>query len=378
MSRTPGSAPRRKPTVTRRGVVAGLVGGVAAAGAAGAVAAGAQQHRAVNRLRERAQAAPAKYSELPADRAGTVTASDGVPLYVEEVGPVDAPLTVVFVHGYTLAMGSWWFQRHDLSQRFGDRARLVFYDQRSHGRSGRSDSEHSSIDQLGRDLADVVTERAPRGPLVLVGHSMGGMTIMALADGQPELFAPGGQVRGVAFVATSSGNLSKFTLGLPAVLARLQTPLLGIGLRLARWQADNLERGRRLGKDVAWTITQRLSFDDPDVDPATIAFVNDMISATRVDVVADFLPTILRHDKGSALEAMADLDVEIVCGDKDVMLPLAHSKAIAEALPHAHLTVVEGAGHMVALEKPEIVDDVIGGLVERALQTRSGAREVAS
>lgn len=361
--------------MNRRGIAAGIVGGVAAAGAAGAVAAGAQQHRAVARLRERAQAVPAKYSELPADRSGTVTASDGVPLYFEEVGPVDAPLTVVFVHGYTLAMGSWWFQRHDLSQRFGDQVRLVFYDQRSHGRSGRSDSEHSSIDQLGRDLADVVAERVPHGPLVLVGHSMGGMTIMALADGRPALFAPGGRVRGVAFVATSSGNLSKFTLGLPAVLARLQTPLLGIGLRLARWQANNLERGRRLGKDVAWTITQRLSFDDPDVDPATIAFVNDMISATRVDVVADFLPTILGHDKGSALEAMVDLDVEIVCGDKDVMLPLAHSKAIAQALPHAHLTVVEGAGHMVALEKPEIVDDVIGGLVERALQT---ATEVAS
>ena len=179
----------------------------------------------------------------------------------------------------------------------------------------------------------------------------------------------------MAFVSSSAGNLSKFTLGLPGVLARLQTPLVAAGLRLARWQADNVERGRRLGKDVAWSLTQRLSFDDPEIDPATTKFVNDMISATRIEVVADFLPALLAHDKAGALEVLADTDVEVVCGDHDVMLPLAHSRAIAEALPHARLTVVEGTGHMVLLEKPELVDAVLAGLVQRALQT---ATEVAS
>ena len=361
--------------MSRKGVVGGIVGGAAAIGAAGAVAAAAQQRRSVGRLRDRAEAEPDRFGPLPTDRSGTVTASDGVPLYFEETGPETAPLTVVFVHGYTLNMGSWWFQRRDLRTRFGDDVRMVFYDQRSHGRSGRSSSEHSTIDQIGHDLADVVAERAPHGPLVLVGHSMGGMTIMALADREPALFRRGGRVRGVAFVSTSSGDLSRITLGLPAVLSRLQTPLVAAGLRVARWQADLVERGRRIGKDVAWSFTQRLSFDDPTIDPATIKFVNDMIAATRIEVVADFLPALLGHDKARALAAMTDLDVEIVCGDHDVMLPLAHSKAIAEALPDAHLTVVEGTGHMVLLEKPEIVDDVIGELVERSLRT---ATEVAS
>ena len=361
----------------RRGVVGGIVGGVAAVGAAGAAAAAVQQRRAVNQLRARAEAEPERFAPLPADRAGTVTANDGVPLFYEEVGPPDAPLTVVFVHGYTLTMGSWWFQRRDLGRRFGDAVRMVFYDQRSHGRSGRSSSERSTIDQLGRDLADVLADRAPHGPLVLAGHSMGGMTIMALADRDPGLFGAGGRVRGVAFVSTSSGQISKFTLGLPAVFARLQTPVLAAGLKLARWQTENVERGRRLGKDLAWNLTQRLSFDDPEIDPATTKFVNDMISSTRVDVVADFVPTLLGHDKAGALAALADTDVEVVCGDHDVMLPLAHSRAIAAALPDAHLTVVEGAGHMVGLEKPEIVDDVIGGLIDRALHAATDAPRVA-
>ncbi len=72
----------------------------------------------------------------PADRTALVPASDGVLLNVEEVGPRDAPLTVVLVHGYTLSMASWTFQRRDLGRELATanghrpRARLVLYDQR--------------------------------------------------------------------------------------------------------------------------------------------------------------------------------------------------------------------------------------------------------
>ncbi len=78
-----------------------------------------------------------------ADRTALVQTSDGVLLAVEEVGPLDAPLTVVFVHGYTLSMASWTFQRRDLGRELATgnghrpRARLLFYDQRGHGGSGR-------------------------------------------------------------------------------------------------------------------------------------------------------------------------------------------------------------------------------------------------
>ena len=87
-------------------------------------------------------------------------------------------------HGYALNLDSWHFQRRDLR----DVARLVLWDQRSHGRSGRSTVPHATLEQTGRDLGDVIDEVAPDGPLVLVGHSMGGMTIMSLAEQRPELF----------------------------------------------------------------------------------------------------------------------------------------------------------------------------------------------
>lgn len=123
-----------------------------------------------------------------------------------------APVTVVFSHGYCLNQDSWHFQRAALR----GVVRTVHWDQRSHGRSARGAAqvergEPVTIEQLGRDLKAVIDAAAPEGPLVLVGHSMGGMTVMALADQFPELIRE--RCAGVALVGTSSGRLGRSTSG---------------------------------------------------------------------------------------------------------------------------------------------------------------------
>jgi pimeloyl-ACP methyl ester carboxylesterase len=123
-------------------------------------------------------------------------------------GPSAEALTVVFCHGHALTLDAWHFQREALRGRH----RLVFWDQRGHGRSGPGTVEAATIDQIGRDLAAVLDAVAPTGPLVLVGHSMGGMAIMSLAQLRPELFTD--RVLGVALVATSAGDLSGLDLGM--------------------------------------------------------------------------------------------------------------------------------------------------------------------
>src|SRR3954452_7302462 len=166
--------------VSRRrvGQAAAVVGVVAAGTAAGV----ALERRAVGRARS----APDPYADEPFGSlhtgGRTVYADDGVPLHVEVEGDESAAVTVVFVHGFTLSMDCWHFQRRDL----GAVGRLVFYDQRSHGASGRSPREHSTIDQLGADLEAVLRAVAPEDALVLIDHQMGRMTILALADRAPE------------------------------------------------------------------------------------------------------------------------------------------------------------------------------------------------
>jgi pimeloyl-ACP methyl ester carboxylesterase len=351
----------------RAGIIGGIVGGAAAATAVAAVV--VERRTAARRRRLGAEESP--FRPQPCDRHGTVVTDDGTGLYYEELGPADAPLTVVFVHGYTLNMRSFYFQRQGLQPHFGGAVRMVFYDQRSHGRSEHSDPEHSTIDQLGLDLYNVLETLVPNGPIVLIGHSMGGMTVLALADSHPELFeAPRRgrpRVVGVALISTSTGNLASVTLGLPALLARIRDPLMSLLLRGARRQANLVERGRAVGTDIAWMMTRRLSFGSADVPAATVEFLTSMIASTRIEVIADFYPALMSHDKLSALPVLAETPVMIVCGDRDTLTPFEHSKEMAEALPKAELVEVPEAGHVALMEFPDIVNAALIRLVEGAL-----------
>lgn len=341
------------------GAAAGALVGVAALGAAAGLTA---ERYAVGRTRLRPDPDAAEpWFALPADRVGTVLADDGVALHVEEVGPTGAALTVVLVHGYTQEMAVWHYQRQTLA-RSGDR--VVLYDHRSHGRSGRSTPEASTVDQLGADLQRVLGQVVPTGPVVLVGHSMGGMTVMALAARAPELFGP--RVCGVVLMSTSTGRMTELTLRLPAAampVTRRVLPWLTRGLHS---RAALVEHGRRLGSDLAFLVARRMAFGTTDVSPSLVAFVEQMAANTPVEVVAEFFDTLAGHDKLAALEAMRELPVLVLVGGRDLMTPRAHSDAIAAALPGAELVVVEGAGHMVQLERPDVVSPQLQELVERA------------
>ncbi|MBB5939592.1 alpha/beta fold hydrolase [Streptomyces zagrosensis] len=275
------------------------------------------------------------------------------------------PVTVVFCHGYCLSQDSWHFQRAALA----GVVRAVYWDQRSHGRSerGRSQSEGGepvTIDLLGRDLKAVIDAAAPEGPLVLVGHSMGGMTIMALAAQFPELVRR--RVVGAAFIGTSAGKLSEVSFGLPVVGVRAVRRVLPGVLRALGSQTELVERSRRATADLFAGVIKRYSFGSRDVDPGVARFAERLIEATPIDVVAEFYPAFAEHDKSEALPTFDGLPVLVLAGERDLITPSEHSEAIAEFLPRARLEIVPGAGHLVMLEHPETVYDSLLQLLDVA------------
>jgi pimeloyl-ACP methyl ester carboxylesterase len=345
----------------------GLIGAVAGAVALGAAAGLAAERYAIGRVRlAEDPEADEPFFRLPADRVRRVVADDGVPLHVEEVGPEESPLTVVFCHGYTLQLASWHYQRKALAEE--GLGKLVFWDQRSHGRSGRSSPEHATIDQLGRDLHAVIEACAPTGRVVLIGHSMGGMTIMALAERHPELF--GDRVVGVALVATSPGKLAEVTFGLPTVFSGVNRRVLPFVTRGMRGRPELFERGRRLGTDIAFLAARRGGFGGKDVSPSLVELTERMIAQTPADVIAEFYGTFVDHDKLHALSVLDDVETLVLVGSEDVVTPVSHSREIAAALPGAQLVVLEGAGHMVQLERHALVTLQLRALVRRATGSR--------
>ncbi len=297
----------------------------------------------------------------------SVTSDDGVQLHVE-VDPADENLpensdglTVLFCHGYCLNQDTWHYQRKALR----GRARLIFADQRSHGRSGRGDPALSDPDQLGRDVGRIIDELAPSSPLILVGHSMGGMTLMGLAANRPELFESG-QVKGVVFMGTSAGGLDDWAFGLPMVVGNAMHRTTPVVMDAVVKQARMTEWMRHHDSDLAMMLSKRYSFGS-DVDPAVVDFAADMIRDTPIDVVAEFLPGLEKHEKVQALDVIsqAKIPVTVLVGNKDLMTPVAHNEFIVSRIPNVHFTVYPDTGHMLMLERPDEVTAEISDMIDR-------------
>ncbi|WP_327087666.1 alpha/beta hydrolase [Nonomuraea sp. NBC_01738] len=337
--------------------IAGAIVGAASAGVAGLALA---KRYAVGRIRLRPDAeASEPFGELRG-REHTLTTSDGIELHVEIDGPEDAPLTIVLCHGYCLNLESWHYQRRDLREDF----RLVLWDQRSHGRSQRAAAEDCTIDRLGDDLAEVIDTFVP-GPCVLVGHSMGGMTIMALADRRPELF--GDKIRAVSLIATSAGKLAELTLGLPAMLSKVVHKVAPGAVSILGKRGSLVDKTRHAGSDIGFLITRLVGFGDSrNVSPTVVDFAESMIRATPTEVFANFYPALMNHDKLSALDVLVPVPTAILVGDKDWLTPPDHSKAIAAALPNARFVEVEDTSHLIQFERPTVVNEVLRDLIKEA------------
>ena len=259
-----------------------------------------------------------------------------------------------------------WFSVYPWQKMIVSEHRLVFWDQRDHGRSGRSAEGSGSIGQLGADLKAVIDATAPgAGPVVLVGHSMGGMTIMALADQYPELF--GTKVAGAVLISTAARGLEGGSPWMPAplrpALARALPSVLNGAAKGRR--AILVERGRRVSGDLAFLTTRLIGFVDGDVSPATVMFLEQMIRATPIEVVARFGQALLNCDMRDSLATLGRVPVTVIVGEKDRLIAAPLGIELATQIPGAQLVWVPGAGHALILECPELVNKAITDLLAR-------------
>jgi pimeloyl-ACP methyl ester carboxylesterase len=335
-----------------------------AVASATATAAGVLVDRRISRRRRSVSAEVDQWGSLTGD-VWSVTADDGVSLHCEVDEVVSQPAgaeprrmpTLVFVHGFTCNLQTWHFQR----LHFRGRRRTISYDQRSHGRSGRSSRENATVEQLARDLLTVVDSLAPDDQLVLVGHSMGGMAIIALADLHPELF--GTRVVGVGLCSTSGGGIAVHkVLGLPGPFG---AQLPGRAIALAAKTPALVDRARRAGSNLGYVAIGAFAFGTP-VPGAYVELVDEMIASTSFDVISEFFPSIEAHDKYDALHALASVPTYIFCGTHDRITPVSHSRKLQHLVAGSTLIEYEHGGHMVPLEFHDPFNEALDELCARA------------
>ncbi len=325
----------------RTGVRRVLVGaGLTGAGIAAALAAAYGVERlVVRRLRRgtgdagtegrREQLVP------PVDRTHGLETTDGGRLHVIERG---SGRPVVLVHGYTLALAVWTLQLERWPEL--DALRLLAYDQRGHGASSIG-SDGLTIDALVDDLVAVL-EQLDLHDVVLVGHSLGGMVVQALAARRPDIVAH--RVAGAVLLSSAPKGLSITGSPLGAIVERL-------GAAFGRVAPSVMGHD-----DIGFLMAAMGVGERP---PAwVIERSQELIGATSPETVLAGARVLLRFDVVDELGAI-DLPVLVVCGTHDRLTPIRQSKLMAQRIPGARLARIEQAGHVLMLERPDELEALV-------------------
>jgi pimeloyl-ACP methyl ester carboxylesterase len=329
-------APARRGWV-RRAQRAAVVGGAAALVATGTTTA---VRRARSRRADDTRRDPSGVSDqqLPDGQSLVVTTEDGADLAVTVAGPDDGP-AVVLAHCWTGSRAIWAPVAHRLV--LGGH-RVVLYDQRGHGQSTCSDAP-PSVDGLGHDLRAVL-EATDAQDAVLVGHSMGGMTIQSYAALHPEHFAE--RARAVVLVATAAR-----VLGRP-IPSRVIHRALGDGRQ--EWTRRG-PVGRALVRGSLGRQPQRAHID----------LTLESFASTTGVARAGFLAAMATMDLRGGLAHIA-VPAAVLVGTRDLLTPPRLGRQLAAGIPDAQLTVLPGAGHMLPLEAPDRIVEAVRATSSRA------------
>jgi pimeloyl-ACP methyl ester carboxylesterase len=278
--------------------------------------------------------------------------ADGTPLDVIRGGDPAAPVAVVFVHGYALDQRSWGRIAPLVPDAAEGPVAVLTYDQRGHGGSGRARRETATMAQLGDDLAEVLEREVPAGPVVLVGHDMGGLAIMSLSQRHPELFRA--RVSGLALLATSSGTLAtEVSAAWPNALGKLARDLEAVlGSKLFGLVREHTSRAVSAG--LRWWLFG----DDPG--PDLVELTVKMIRGNWPHTVALFRPAMDAFARDAALAQVSGVPVTAIVGERDRIVRAADVEQWVGGLDEGTAVVLPGVGHVVPLEAaPQVLPRVV-------------------
>jgi len=325
----------------RAGIVVPVAAVVAVAGAGAAAAAIATGRR----WRRAEDPSAGRVLDLEGARAFKVDRPDGAVLDGVVAGPPDGPL-VVLSHCWTGTRATW----EPVAARLVERGcRVVLYDQRGHGTS-TGGTAPPTVDGLGEDLAAVL-EAVDARHAVLVGHSMGGMTVLALAVNRPDVVAA--RVGALVLAGTAGFGVAAGPLAAPV---RFLSGNRGVDRLMAGRLGPPLSRGA-VGRHPR---------------QAHVVATRDAWLSLPPGVRRQFLVALQAMDFRAGLGKIG-VPTTVVVGSRDLLTPPRLGRGIAAVVPGARLVEVPGAGHMLPYEEPDLLAEIIGAAAAAAVPATAGA-----
>ena len=296
---------------------------------------------------------------LPPSETVAVRATDGTRLHAEVFGPPDG-YPIVLTHGITCAIRVWAYQIADLANDY----RVIAFDHRGHGRSGRPKRNGYSLKDLAADLNSVLDATlAPHERAVLAGHSMGGITIAAWSARYRHMVRR--RADGVALINTTTGDL----------LRKVQLLSVPHGLSPARDVAARALINAFGGFPIpsAARIPSRylvaMLAVGKDADPSIARIVHQFFEQTSPAGRAG-CARMLVAALGSRYLELDGLTVPtlVIGSERDRLTPISQARRIADTAPNVVGLVELPGGHCSMLEHPREVNRRLRALAESVTQ----------
>lgn len=296
-----------------------------------------------------------------------VISPDGTRLAAQVSGPPEAP-PVLLVHGMALGQEAWHYQRADLQRDH----RVVTFDLRGHGDSAAGADGDYSAGALADDVVAVLQHVVPgERRVVVVGHSVGGMSLLAALRRHPVVMQD--RTAGVGLMSTAASDVVGSLLRTASATGASIVQSAVVQSRPARWLRSRLEapRAERV-TDMSYLLTRHFGLTSAAA-PGAVEFVdrlNRRVSAAVLGAYAQMVTTVDELD----LLAGVHVPATVLVGEQDRLTPPSQAQRLADALADVEFMRLDNAGHTVMLERPDEVTAALRRLVDRSLGPGSGGR----
>jgi pimeloyl-ACP methyl ester carboxylesterase len=298
-------------------------------------------------------------TKLQSGTLRSISRPDGTTIRAEVFGQPDGP-TLVFTHGWGVSSTEWHYVKRDLASKF----RLIFWDLPGLGESTQPSNRDYTLEKMATDLNAVLT-LAQDKPVVLIGHSIGGMINLTFCRLFPDRL--GHNVKGIVQIDTSYTNPVRTTQDASLSLA-LQKPIAEPLLHAMIWFSP-------LVRIMNW-----LSYQN-GTSHMTNAHSGFAGSETwgQLDLVSRYgyesTPSVVGrgtlamfHWDATPVLPLINVPVLLIVGQQDSTTLPSASEYMKRVMPHASLDVVSPSAHYGLLEQNKRYDSALEQFARVALK----------